>query len=167
MENNFKKGDKVEIIHGPDDKVGKVGEISTLAENGALIQFPDGSGTAVRFVNLRKVADADKPLVRPPESAGKIFGILESRDVFIDGVFLTPEKSLQYRNHSPDGFAWGYGGSGPAQLALAVLLHLAPDPEFAQRHYQEFKFAFIATAPKDSDLEIDVEEAMRWIAEKI
>jgi len=25
------------------------------------------------------------------------------------------------RNHSPDGFEWGYGGSGPAQLALAIL----------------------------------------------
>lgn len=25
------------------------------------------------------------------------------------------------RNHSPSGFEWGYGGSGPAQLALAIL----------------------------------------------
>jgi len=24
-------------------------------------------------------------------------------------------------NHSPDGFSWGYSGSGPAQLALAIL----------------------------------------------
>jgi uncharacterized protein DUF6166 len=27
----------------------------------------------------------------------------------------------EVRNHSPDGFEWGYGGSGPAQLALAML----------------------------------------------
>lgn len=26
-------------------------------------------------------------------------------------------------NHSPTGFEWGYGGSGPAQLALAILAH--------------------------------------------
>ena len=27
-------------------------------------------------------------------------------------------SSLTVRNHSPTGPAWGYGGSGPAQLAL-------------------------------------------------
>jgi hypothetical protein len=26
----------------------------------------------------------------------------------------------EIRDHSPDGFEWGYGGSGPAQLALAL-----------------------------------------------
>ena len=28
--------------------------------------------------------------------------------------------SLAVRNHSPTGPAWGYDGSGPAQLALAI-----------------------------------------------
>jgi hypothetical protein len=28
---------------------------------------------------------------------------------------------LDLRNHSPTGFAWGYGGSGPSQLSLAIL----------------------------------------------
>jgi len=33
---------------------------------------------------------------------------------------LTPEReSLELVNHSPSGFEWGYGGSGPAQLALS------------------------------------------------
>jgi len=32
---------------------------------------------------------------------------------------LPPRNSLV--DHSPDGFEWGYGGSGPAQLALALL----------------------------------------------
>ena len=33
------------------------------------------------------------------------------------------------RNHSPSGFNWGYGGSGPAQLALAILADfLGPIP---------------------------------------
>jgi hypothetical protein len=35
---------------------------------------------------------------------------------------LTPEASLTLRNHSPTGFEWGYRGSGPAQLALGILL---------------------------------------------
>lgn len=35
---------------------------------------------------------------------------------------LTPNHSQRVFNHSPDGFEWGYGGSGPSQLALAILL---------------------------------------------
>lgn len=59
---------------------------------------------------------------------------------------LSPRHDL--RNHSPDGFAWGYAGSGPAQLALALLADLYDD-EFAMEHYQAFKFAFVAKLPKD------------------
>ena len=46
---------------------------------------------------------------------------------------------LEIRNHSPTGFEWGYGGSGPAQLALALLVDALGDAELAQTHYQNFK----------------------------
>lgn len=52
---------------------------------------------------------------------------------------LTPERSLELENHSPSGFEWGYGGSGPAQLALALLLDYTGKEAFALDHYQEFK----------------------------
>ncbi|WP_248898321.1 DUF6166 domain-containing protein [Haloplanus halobius] len=52
---------------------------------------------------------------------------------------LTPERSLALVNHSPSGFEWGYGGSGPAQLALALLLDYTGDETFALDHYQAFK----------------------------
>jgi hypothetical protein len=35
------------------------------------------------------------------------------------GVWREPVKHLVF--HSPDGFEWGYGGSGPADLSLALL----------------------------------------------
>lgn len=41
--------------------------------------------------------------------------------VLVDGRPL--ELRLDLCNHSPTGFEWGYGGSGPAQLALAILAH--------------------------------------------
>ncbi len=44
------------------------------------------------------------------------------------------------RNHSPTGFAWGYGGSGPAQLALALLLDALGDEQLALQYYQDFKW---------------------------
>jgi hypothetical protein len=51
---------------------------------------------------------------------------------------------LELRNHSPTGFEWGYGGSGPAQLSLAILMDASNDPTLALRHYHDFKFQFVA-----------------------
>ncbi|CAP15120.1 DUF6166 domain-containing protein (plasmid) [Haloarcula sp. NS06] len=52
---------------------------------------------------------------------------------------LTPNRSLELASHSPSGFEWGYGGSGPAQLALALLLDYSDDEEVALAQYTEFK----------------------------
>ena len=55
---------------------------------------------------------------------------------------LNPRRAL--RNHSPTGFEWGYGGSGPAQLALAILAEHLGDDHAALNLYQAFKWACIA-----------------------
>ena len=55
---------------------------------------------------------------------------------------LNPRQAL--RNHSPTGFEWGYGGSGPAQLALAILAEHLGDDHAALNLYQAFKWACIA-----------------------
>lgn len=47
------------------------------------------------------------------------------------------------------GFAWGYSGSGPAQLALAILVDYLQDPEKAVRYHQKFKFMVIAGLPSE------------------
>lgn len=51
-------------------------------------------------------------------------------------------------DHSPTGFEWGYGGSGPAELALNILMQFVPKAEAYQLH-QEFKQSFISTAPHE------------------
>lgn len=58
-------------------------------------------------------------------------------------VILWPQRSLKVYNHSPTGFAWGYLGSGPAQLALALLLE-ETDQDTALRLHQRFKAEIIA-----------------------
>lgn len=55
---------------------------------------------------------------------------------------------LNLVNHSPTGFEWGYFGSGPAQLALAILAHEV-GKERALLHYQEFKRLVISALPHD------------------
>jgi hypothetical protein len=51
---------------------------------------------------------------------------------------------LELRDHSPTGFAWGYSGSGPAQLALALAMDASGDAELALRHYQDLKRRLVA-----------------------
>src|SRR6201987_895948 len=55
---------------------------------------------------------------------------------------LTPRQEV--RNHSPTGCEWGYGGSGPAQLALAILAEHLGNDDAALKLYQDFKWACIA-----------------------
>ncbi len=62
--------------------------------------------------------------------------------------------------HSPDGFEWGYGGSGPADLALSILADffgenptkkqlMEGSARCVQKH-QEFKWKMIASAPREA-----------------
>ena len=55
---------------------------------------------------------------------------------------------LDLFNHSPTGFSWGYGGSGPAQLAVALLADALGDDDRAIRLHQCFKFKVVACWPE-------------------
>lgn len=66
--------------------------------------------------------------------------------VRVDGRPLNPRLDLY--NHSPTGFEWGYCGSGPAQLALAILADHLADDEQALVFYQRYKWAVIVELPK-------------------
>src|SRR6516165_8748734 len=72
---------------------------------------------------------------------------------FASGAVVTVERPGHFAplsarrdliNHSPSGFEWGYGGSGPAQLALAILANCLHDDGAALVFHQDFKWAFIA-----------------------
>lgn len=52
------------------------------------------------------------------------------------------------RLHSAE-FNWGYGGSGPAQLALALAADVLGDDDQAQDVYQRLKFRLIGRLPND------------------
>jgi hypothetical protein len=66
---------------------------------------------------------------------------------------LDPRNDLM--DHSPDGVSWGYAGSGPAQLALAMLMEVLDNWPRVQRIYQLFKDRFVAQIPQNRN----------WIAE--
>ena len=90
----------------------------------------------------------------------------EKEVVLVDGQRLDPRPSQALVNHIHDGFSWGYGGSGPAQLALAILLHATGEPDVALEYYQAFKWAYVGVWPfgKACQQEIDIPA---WLAGQI
>lgn len=84
-------------------------------------------------------------------------------------------------HHSPSGFEFGYGGSGPADLALNIvevlLTRLGYDGErtdcyrgkcfrLAFQLHQEFKWTFIANVPRDG-MTIPYEMVTDWVHERM
>ena len=67
--------------------------------------------------------------------------------VFKDGEPFYSWESFKYVKHSPDGFAWGYNGSGPSQLAFALLFDVTGNPEIAWNNYIEFRSEVISQLP--------------------
>lgn len=82
--------------------------------------------------------------------------------IVINGEY---ERPLRHRlRHSPDGFQWQYGGSGPADLARSILFDLLGKKKesFINSIYQEFKREFIEIAKKD--LFIKEETILGWLS---
>ena len=92
----------------------------------------------------------------------KIRGDYKTRKVWIGEQELLPGPSQRIVNHSPDGFGWGYGGSGPSQLALAIVFYYCKNKSKAIKIYQDFKWDIIAELPQ-TDFEISETSIRQWI----
>lgn len=97
---------------------------------------------------------------------------------------LNPRLDLV--NHSPDGFAWGYGGSGPTQLAVAMaidahmwgfenaMLHASEDdcldPKevynvLSRGAIPKLKDTIIAKLDQDKPFTVDANDVLRCMGE--
>ena len=92
-----------------------------------------------------------------------------------DGTLKANMRHLAH--HSPAGFECGYGGSGPADLALSILAAFVPVEKgergerlfagqrcsrFAWAHHQAFKWEFIACLPREGGV-IRAADIRAWI----
>jgi hypothetical protein len=82
-----------------------------------------------------------------------------------DGTKELIDWRLDLRNHSPTGLNWGYGGSGPAQCALAILADFTGDDRLAEQLHQRFKFEFVAKFPDEWELHGD--RIALWCAQQM
>lgn len=64
---------------------------------------------------------------------------------------------LEFVNHSPCGFSWGYAGSGPMQLSFSILYDVTGCPRTSQLHYGQFCRLFVV--PLDWD---DQSDGFKW-----
>lgn len=102
-----------------------------------------------------------------------------------DGKKLTP--LLHIVKHSPTGFEYGYGGSGPSDLALSILVNYFGESKFwekttvegfptvaskelaassSMKHYQEFKQDFIQNRNKNEWFTISEGEITDWLFQR-
>ena len=92
----------------------------------------------------------------PPKDSGKVYTITRTPEGVTATV--TPPGGEPYplplrldlRHHSPDGFEFGYGGSGPAQLALALCADALGSDRLATQAYHKVKFAQLANRPVEA-----------------
>ena len=78
----------------------------------------------------------------------KIFKGKRSKEGVGEQLIVVQDNGDEYllehiERHSPNGFQWGYSGSGPADTALSILtdcLGMGP----ASQLYQMFKWEFVA-----------------------
>ena len=111
------------------------------------------SQNVARYIGERIADEADENITTATPAAVRIERC--------DGTSSPLSPRLDVRNHSPGGFNWGYGGSGPAQLALAILSDFTGSVWFAESYYQEFKSDVVARV-QSSRFDVAAETVLAW-----
>lgn len=86
-----------------------------------------------------------------------------TRKVYVRSGDGAPNRELEHHvRHSPDGFCWGYLGSGCAELARCILWDfLAREPDAPL--YQKFKIDYIAHFRIDQNWTLSSEAVRAWV----
>lgn len=79
------------------------------------------------------------------------------------GIVHMLDPRFDLRNHSPTGFSWGYSGSGPAQLVLAILCHALHSDERAEDLYQDFKDAVVSRFDRNQPWRLTTDDVLNWV----
>ncbi len=86
--------------------------------------------------------------------------------VSVDDLPFDHTPTLAFLNKSPTGFNWGYGGSGPAQLAFGLLWHaLLGNAGQALELHQRFKWGVVSKW--ETTWAITQRDIMHWVADQV
>lgn len=120
-----------------------------------------GIGPVCRRKRQRKLNAQEK------NEVGNSCGFYDGGDIILRRVngYATANVPHAIVRHSPTGFEWGYGGSGPADLALNILYAVTGDGYVADSLYQQFKWDVIAKVPEEGGV-IKRDEIFKWLEGK-
>ena len=90
----------------------------------------------VKYRGIRSTADAMEAVVEFQQVEG--------------GGWFPLAPRLDIANHSPTGLEWGYRGSGPSQLAIAILATRIEDPDEVLQLAYVFKDQVISALSRDT-----------------
>jgi hypothetical protein len=109
---------------------------------------------SLQYDNVYDMVRANFPeLIQTTHMQIRLRGKITTRRIWLNEKELLPGKSQKVYNHSRDGFNWGYYGSGPTQLALAICIELFG----TAGNYWDFKDRYIATLPlTDFDVTLEI-----------
>ena len=114
-----------------------------------------------------KASDVLRMLVREGFRRRQAYGPHRLRDIVckrtVDGQARVTGIRHEWVLLSPTGFEWGYLGSGPADLALNILLYATGDRDFARRHFLRFRNEVIARIPQPGRV-LPAAEVLEWVA---
>ncbi len=97
-----------------------------------------------------------------PHQPSRSFEGHADRRVTVNGKPLPMTERAE--RHSPDGYCWGYGGSGPSALAHAILAAVAGE-EIADTWYEAFKHEVVAGWEIDQPWRMAETEVLDWLQE--
>jgi hypothetical protein len=87
--------------------------------------------------------------------------------VMVDTTILSMDKALKLRSSlwdiSPE---WGYAGSGPTMLALAILLDCLEDDASALKYYEAFRDDFLVPADYTGFIILEV-QIRNWLEQRL
>lgn len=89
-------------------------------------------------------------------------GCASVRVELVGGSTYPLDLRLDLVGHSPTGLEWGYLGSGPAQLALAILADATSEDELAEALHQQFKQDVIANLDY-AGFRLSLTQVLLWV----
>ena len=100
-----------------------------------------------------------------------LFGYWDDGDVWVcwDGKRVAKlDPHFEVMNKSPTGFSWGYSGSGPAQLAFALLAAVIGTERASNPYmFQRFKQEVIGQLDQHKGWIMTEEFIGKWVAKQL
>lgn len=143
--------------------------VGELGEDGRHRVWVVHEGARIDLTEIVEVTAQLRALSDPLSSANlDRDGVIARKEAIIAQIEATasapPPVELVHRGvHSPEGFAWGYAGSGPADLAQSIL-SIETGEDVGPELYLRFRDDVIARLPHRTHFRLAAGDVREWLS---